>query len=92
MATTVFKYAKLLCAYGLLLVAIGLCSCDPNAKAYTKHIEIDINVQNISAGFVQVEFSTNREAFYLVSIQPAKEEVNPQEIAKTFMLLALDSA
>ena len=49
-------------------------------------------MQNISAGFVQVEFSTNREAFYLVSMQPAKEGINPQEIAKTFMLLALDSA
>ena len=39
-----------------------------------------------------MEFSTNREAFYLVSMQPAKEGINPQEIAKTFMLLALDSA
>lgn len=92
MATITSKYVKQLRAYVVLLAAVGLCACDPNAKAYTKHIEIDINVQNISAGFVQVEFSTNREAFYLVSIQPAKEEVNPQEIAKTFMLLALDSA
>ena len=76
----------------MCLLAAVLCACDPNAKAYTKRIEIDINVQNISAGFVQVEFSTNREAFYLVSMQPAKEGINPQEIAKTFMLLALDSA
>lgn len=74
------------------LLAAVVCSCDPNAKAYTKRIEIDIDVQNISEGFVQVEFSTNREAFYLVSIQPARENVNPEEIAKTFMLLALDSA
>lgn len=78
--------------YCMCLLAAVLCACDPNAKAYTKRIEIDINVQNISAGFVQVEFSTNREAFYLVSMQPAKEGINPQEIAKTFMLLALDSA
>ena len=86
------KIVKRLSALALLLVAIGLCSCDPNAKAYTKHIEIDINVQNISAGYVQVEFSTNREAYYLVSMQPVKEGINPHEIAKTFMLLALDSA
>ena len=92
MATITSKYVKQLRAYVVLLAAVGLCSCDPNAKAYTKRIEIDINVQNISAGFVQVEFSTNREAFYLVSMQPAKEGINPQEIAKTFMLLALDSA
>ena len=92
MATIISKYVKQLRAYVVLLAAVGLCACDPNAKAYTKRIEIDINVQNISAGFVQVEFSTNREAFYLVSMQPAKEGINPQEIAKTFMLLALDSA
>ena len=92
MATITSKYVKQLRAYVVLLAAVGLCACDPNAKAYTKRIEIDINVQNISAGFVQVEFSTNREAFYLVSMQPAKEGINPQEIAKTFMLLALDSA
>lgn len=92
MATITSKYVKQLRAYVVLLAAVGLCACDPNAKAYTKRIEIDINVQNISAGFVQVEFSTNREAFYLVSMQPAKEGINPHEIAKTFMLLALDSA
>ena len=86
------KFVKRLFVYWVLLAAAVLCSCDPNAKAYTKHIEIDINVQNISAGFVQVEFSTNREAFYLISIQPAQENVNPHDIAKTFMLLALDSA
>lgn len=92
MATIVSKYMKRLGTYALLFVAIGLCSCDPNAKAYTKRIEIEIDVQNISAGFVQVEFSTNREAFYLISIQPAQENINPEDIAKTFMLLALDSA
>ncbi|MGN0235426.1 MAG: hypothetical protein ACI4BD_03800 [Paludibacteraceae bacterium] len=92
MATIVSKYLKRLSVCFVLLAAIGLCSCDPNAKAYTKHVEIDINIQNVSAGFVEVEFSTNREAFYLISIQPAKENVDPQEIAKSFMLLALDSA
>lgn len=90
MATTISKYTKYLAV--LATLSLALYSCDPNAKAYTKRINIDIDVQNISAGFVQVEFSTNREAFYLISIQPAKENINPQQIAKTFMLLALDSA
>ena len=44
MVTTIFKYMKWTGVFMLLLVAIGLCSCDPNAKAYTKRIEIDINV------------------------------------------------
>ena len=54
MATITSKYVKQLRAYVVLLASVGLCACDPNAKAYTKRIEIDINVQNISAGFVQV--------------------------------------
>jgi hypothetical protein len=46
----------------------------------------------VSAGYAQVSFSTNKEAFYLISIQPTQEGVDPQKIAKTFMLLSLDSA
>lgn len=95
MATTISNTMaplKLLAVAAALTIAIGLCSCDPNAKAYTKRIDIAIDVQNISEGFVQVEFSTSREAFYLIGIQPAKEHIDPQKIAKTFMLLALDSA
>jgi hypothetical protein len=60
--------------------------------AYTEDVEITIDVEQVSAGFAQVRFSTNKEAFYLISIQPTQEGINPQEIAKTFMLLSLDSA
>jgi hypothetical protein len=55
-------------------------------------VEISIDVEQVSAGFAQVRFSTNKEAFYLISIQPTKEGIDPQKIAKTFMLLSLDSA
>ena len=75
----------------LLLCAI-FAACNPEVVAYTEDVEITIDVEQVSAGFAQVRFSTNKEAFYLISIQPTKEGIDPQKIAKTFMLLSLDSA
>jgi hypothetical protein len=75
----------------LLLCAI-FAACNPEVAAYTEDVEITIDVEQVSAGFAQVRFSTNKEAFYLISIQPTKEGIDPQKIAKTFMLLSLDSA
>ena len=78
-----------------LLLCVWLAAfaaCNPDAVSYTEGVVIEIDVQKVSAGFAQVRFSTNKEAFYLISIQPTKEGVDPQKIAKTFMLLSLDSA
>ena len=88
MATLVSNIRPLL---PLLLVAI-FAACNPEVAAYTEGVEISINVEQVSAGFAQVRFSTNKEAFYLISIQPTQEGIDPQKIAKTFMLLSLDSA
>ena len=71
---------------------ISFAACNPEVAAYTEGVEISIDVEKVSAGFAQVRFSTNKEAFYLISIQPTQEGVNPEKIAKTFMLLSLDSA
>ena len=88
MATLLSNMRRLL---PLLLCAI-FAACNPDVVAYTEDVEITIDVEQVSAGFAQVRFSTNKEAFYLISIQPTQEGINPQEIAKTFMLLSLDSA
>ena len=71
---------------------ISFAACNPEVAAYTEGVEISIDVEKVSAVFAQVRFSTNKEAFYLISIQPTQEGVNPEKIAKTFMLLSLDSA
>ena len=89
-----------LCKHGSHCVAtllvgmwlISFAACNPEVAAYTEGVEISIDVEKVSAGFAQVRFSTNKEAFYLISIQPTQEGVNPEKIAKTFMLLSLDSA
>lgn len=70
----------------------GFASCNPDVEANTEGVVITIDVQEVSTGFAQVRFSTNKHAFYLISIQPARENIDPHRIAKTFMLLSLDSA
>ena len=88
MATLLSNMRRLL---PLLLCAI-FAACNPDVVAYTEDVEITIDVEQVSAGFAQVRFSTNKEAYYLISIQPTQEGIDPHKIAKTFMLLSLDSA
>lgn len=78
----------------LLLLGISLLfvACNTKVPYSTSNIEIQIDVTQVSAGFAEVTFSTNTQAYYLMSIQPVKDDVDPQKIAKTFMMLALDSA
>ena len=83
------KYCLFIATYLLLIICI---SCDSEVPAHTEDVTITIDVKEVSAGYAQVRFSTDKEAFYLISIQPVRENINPQEKAKIFMLLSLDSA
>lgn len=76
----------------LAFLASVFVACESGVVAHTDDVEITIDVQQVSAGFAQVHFETNKKAFYLMSIQPVREGIDPVKIAKTFMLLALDSA
>ena len=67
-------------------------SCSPEAKWETNDVNIQMTVTNVSAGFAECEFSTDKEAYYLIAIQEAKPNYNPMEHQKQFMMLALDSA
>jgi hypothetical protein len=86
-----FKLKKIL---PLLLLGISMIflACNTKVPYSTSNVEIQIDVTQVSAGFAEVTFSTNTQAYYLMSIQPVKDDVDPQKIAKTFMMLALDSA
>ena len=84
-------------SHSILAMCIGVwlisfAACNPEVAAHTEDVQITIDIEQVSAGFAQVSFSTNKEAFYLISIQPTQEGIDPQKIAKTFMLLSLDSA
>lgn len=69
-----------------------LSACNPEAQWTDENVEISIAVEAISAGFIECSFSTNKDAYYLISIDRAQEGVNPMDHQKTFMTLALDSA
>lgn len=78
--------------FGVLALLFICNACQPEVVAHTDNVEITIDVKNVSAGFAHVSFQPNKEAFYLIGIQPVQENIDPQKVAKHFMLLALDSA
>ena len=82
--------AIILCS--ICIILYSLMACNPEAPAHTKNVEINMDVQQVSAGYAHITFSTNKNAFYLIGIQPAQEDVDPQKVAKHFMIMALDRA
>ncbi len=75
---------------GTLLLSLAACS--PQANWETEGVEIRMDIKNISAGFVECDFSTNKDAYYLIAICEPWEDYNPVANSKQFMQLALDSA
>jgi hypothetical protein len=78
-----------------LLSALALCllSCSPEAKWDTHDVTIKMNVKTVSAGFIGCDFSTNKDAYYLIDCVPAYSGPNdPYQNPKQFMMLAVDSA
>lgn len=78
-----------------LLTVLCLTSCDPDAKYYTKKVSIKIEQKRKSLGYVEAEFTTNKEAYYYMNILPDSntEYVNlMRKNPKQFMSLMIDSA
>ena len=75
-----------------MMVAGLLMACNPEAPWETKKVEIRMNVETVSAGYVECSFSTNKEAYYLIAIEECREGYDPMENQKQFMTLALDKA
>lgn len=78
----------ILCPFALVLCP----SCDPEAPWTTKNVEINMSIKTVSAGFVECEFSTNKEAYFLINIEPVRKGYDPMAHQKQFMTLVLDSA
>lgn len=74
-----------------LLLLTVFTSCKPEAKWETKDVEVSMQIKNVSAGFVECDFSTNKDAYYLISICKPWPDYNPVYNSKQFMQLALDS-
>ena len=78
----------------ICLLMLSLMGCQfEKAVAQTEDVTIDIKVKQVSAGYVNVEFTTDKKAFYLTGIHHVREDIDDiNRVAKQFMLLALDSA
>ena len=79
----------------ILATVMATTSCNPEAKAYSgQQVNITIEQQQVSSGFIGIRFTTNKEAYYHVGIMPANEapDFSKEGNAKSFMALMLDKA
>lgn len=79
-------------AFVLLLC---LNACNPKVKAVSgDQVEVKLETQIISSGFMRVRFSTNKEAYYHIGIVPKQDapDISSVSGAKGFMALMLDRA
>lgn len=76
----------------LLLLAVVVCACHPEAKWTKENVKIEISVETISAAFIECRFSTDIEGYYLIGIDSVKNDYDPMSHQKQFMMLALDDA
>ena len=51
-----------------------------------------MDIKTVSAGFVECDFATSKNAYYFIDVVPARKGYNPMNNQKQFMTLALDSA
>ena len=83
------RFAKILC---LVSIVLALVACSPEAHWEKEDVEVKMTIENISAGFVECDFSTNKDAYYLIGLIEPWEDYNPVANSKQFMQLVLDSA
>lgn len=62
------------------------------AQWETDDVTITMQVGVVSAGFIECQFATNKDAYYLIDCVPVSDEYHPYDYQKQFMTLAIDSA
>lgn len=84
-----------LCTLPFALCTILLTSCHIGSwepPYTTSDVAITISPRQVSAGFAEVEFSTDRDAYYLVGIQPVDSTFDLSDKRKQFMIIATQRA
>lgn len=78
----------------MLIFQFLVPSCKPLPTFETDGVTISSETRVLSSGFVEQRFSTDRDAYYLIGIEPVRTGYNPlnSENQKQFMTLELDSA
>ncbi len=85
------RWRLILCALPVALLAM-LASCNPEAPWTTKDVTVEMKVKTVSAGFIECEFSTNKEAYYYIAVEQVREDFDPMTQQKQFMTMALNNA
>ena len=76
----------------VMLFLTLLSSCSAEAQWATDDVEVNMSIGTVSAAFIECDFSTNKDAYYLIACQKPWKDLNPMTNQKAFMQLALDSA
>jgi len=82
---------------GLIVLSLfsfqfSLSSCKSESAWEKEGVEVRIDIHKVSAGYVECDFTTNKDAYYLAAICQPWEDFIPTSNQKQFMQLALDSA
>jgi len=75
----------------LSVAAVIAAACDPIPEYATKKVEIEMQLDAVSAGFIQATFIPSKPAYYAVSFDKVRQGVDPQEYKTNFMELVVDS-
>ena len=92
---TVKRSNRLFTAGLTVLTVVALCatSCRlEEAQWETEDVSITMQVGAVSAGFIECQFTTSKDAYYLIDCVPVDKESHPYDYQKQFMTLAIDSA
>lgn len=77
----------------LLFIIMMLSSCRlEEAQWETEDVTITMQIGAVSAGFIECQFTTSKDAYYLIDCVPVDKESHPYDYQKQFMTLAIDSA
>lgn len=75
----------------LLLAVLPLSSCLTQSKYHVYGVDVEIDVNDVSSGYVRADFSTSRDAYYVTGCIPVESEYDPVNKAEQFMTLMVDS-
>lgn len=78
--------------YSLFAAVVILAGCSTEAKYTTQNVTLTMDVVQVSCGFCEVRFSTDKNAYYYIAAEKVRDGVNPYGMSRQFMTLSLDYA
>ncbi|MGN0190281.1 MAG: hypothetical protein ACI39U_01365 [Candidatus Cryptobacteroides sp.] len=78
--------------FSALAATVLAVACDPEADYSIKNVKVEMKVVQVRSGYCEVVFSTNKDAYYYIAMEPVRENFDPIKNSSQFMNLALDYA